>query len=70
MALEICLTNGEKKRGSLSRAKSTPKEEGGGDKSEPGKIHNYQLRSVRFAFSPKPKSGASYFCAPHKQQFY
>jgi hypothetical protein len=25
----------QKKRGSLSRAKSTPKEEGGGDKSEP-----------------------------------
>jgi hypothetical protein len=26
---------GQKKRGSLSRVKSTPKEEGGGDKSEP-----------------------------------
>jgi hypothetical protein len=29
------MANGQKKRGSLSRVKSTPKEEGGGDKSEP-----------------------------------
>ena len=48
----------QKKRGSLSRAKSTPKEEGGGDKSEPNLV-----RTLRIMPERQPLS--KHFCASH-----
>jgi hypothetical protein len=52
----------QKKRGSLSRVKSTPKEEGGGDKSE---LENLSLLSHRSSYASH-----SARTAPSKQEVF
>lgn len=58
----------KKKRGSLSRVKSTPKEEGGGDKSELRAIAAPQFQ--RFPFCPNSPPIARNICALHHPLAY
>ncbi|MGA7479754.1 MAG: hypothetical protein WBW07_12545, partial [Azonexus sp.] len=61
----------QKKRGSASRVKSTPKEEGGGDNPEPRQtLTSRSLWFVRFALWPSPRIAASTFSASHQFYFY
>ncbi len=56
--------NGQKKRDSEESRKSTPKEEGGGDKTEHPSLLALQRLSVCFAFFPRSRPCASQICAP------